>query len=122
MRDYKELIVWQKSRTLVKNIYDRTKIFPKEEQYGLTNQIRRAVVSIPSNIAEGYNRQSDKEFVRFLSIAKGSAAEVETQIILAQDLGYISAEERDIFLLQIGEILHMLDALIAKQKRADQNA
>ncbi len=122
MRDYKELIVWQKSRTLVKNIYDRTKIFPKEEQYGLTNQIRRAVVSIPSNIAEGYNRQSDKEFVRFLSIAKGSAAEVETQIILAQDLEYISAEERDIFLLQISEILHMLGALIAKQKRADQNA
>ncbi len=122
MRDYKELIVWQKSRTLVKNIYDRTKIFPKEEQYGLTNQIRRAVVSIPSNIAEGYNRQSDKEFVRFLSIAKGSAAEVETQIILAQDLEYISAEERDIFLLQISEILHMLGALIAKQKRADWNA
>ncbi len=122
MRDYKELIVWQKSRTLVKNIYDRTKIFPKEEQYGLTNQIRRAVVSVPSNIAEGYNRQSDKEFVRFLSIAKGSAAEVETQIILAQDLEYISAEERDIFLLQISEILHMLGALIAKQKRADQNA
>ncbi len=116
------LIVWQKSRTLVKKIYDRTKIFPKEEQYGLTNQIRRAVVSIPSNIAEGYNRQSDKEFVRFLSIAKGSAAEVETQIILAQDLEYISAEERDIFLLQISEILHMLGALIAKQKRADRNA
>ncbi len=118
MRDYKELIVWQKSRILVKSIYDQTKLFPKEEQYGLTNQIRRAVVSIPSNIAEGYNRQSDKEFIRFLSIAKGSAAEVETQIILAKDLEYISSEESDIFLLQISEILHMLGALIASKKQA----
>lgn len=117
MTDYKKLIVWQKSRYLVKDVYDRTKLFPKEEQYGLTNQIRRAVISVPSNIAEGYHRQSDKEFIRFLSIAKGSAAEVETQVLLAEDLGYISQKESEALLLQTSEILHMLGALIARKSK-----
>lgn len=118
MLDYKELSVWKKSRIFVKIVYDQTKLFPKEEQYGLTNQIRRAVVSIPSNIAEGYNRYSDKEFIHFLSIAKGSAAEVETQILLAKDLEYISKEKSEALLVQINEIIHMLGAMIVSKKQA----
>ena len=86
MTDYKDLIIWQKSRLLVRTVYILTRKLPEEELFGLTNQVRRAVVSIPSNIAEGFNRGSDKEFIHFLRIAKGSAAEVETQLILCVDL------------------------------------
>lgn len=78
MTDYKDLIVWQKSMELARVIYCLTSRFPRDEVFGLTNQIRRAVVSIPSNIAEGFGRGSDREFIHFLRIAKGSVAEVET--------------------------------------------
>ena len=84
--DYKKLIVWQKSVQLVINIYEITEKFPKEEIYGLTNQIRRAAVAIPSNIAEGYRRNSKKEYRQFLAIAYSSAAELETQFIIAKKL------------------------------------
>ena len=114
MMDYKELQVWQKSRILTKRIYILSVKFPKEELFGLTNQLRRAVISVPSNIAEGYNRFSNKEFIHFLRIAKGSAAEVETQIILAMDLGYITADEGNRILSQVDEILRMLGSFIAK--------
>ena len=113
MVDYKELLVWQKSRVLAKQVYTVTQKFPKEETFGLTNQLRRAVVSIPSNIAEGYNRYSNKEYIHFLKIAKGSAAEVETQIILAMDFKYISVEEGNRILAQVGEILRILGSFIA---------
>ncbi len=85
-KSFKELIVWQKSIHLVKAIYKTTEQFPKSELYGLTNQMRRAAVSIPSNIAEGYKRKSRLEFLHFLSIAEASAAELETQIIIAKEL------------------------------------
>lgn len=88
--DHKKLDVWNKSIDFVTMIYKRTKSFPKEEMYGLTNQIRRAVVSISSNISEGSARNSDKEFVRFLYISLGSLAEVETQIIISEKLEYLS--------------------------------
>ena len=91
-KDYKELIIWQKGRRLTKEVYLLTRQFPPEERFGLSSQIQRAVVSIPSNIAEGFNRNSDKEFIHFLKIAKGSSAEVETQLLLSMDLGYVDKE------------------------------
>lgn len=114
MTDYKDLIVWQKSRALVRLIYILTKKLPRDELFGLTNQIRRAVVSIPSNIAEGYSRGSNKEFIHFLRIAKGSAAEVETQLILCTDLGYLSPGEIKEAISLYDEIIRMLGALIVK--------
>jgi four helix bundle protein len=88
MKDHKELDVWQMGMNFVVLIYDLTKGFPKEEMYGLTSQLRRSAVSIPSNIAEGAARNTDKEFLQFLHIAQGSAAEAETQILIAQRLEY----------------------------------
>src|SRR5260221_1364943 len=88
---YKELIVWQKAINLVKEIYLVSEKFPRTELYGLTSQIRRAAVSVPSNIAEGYGRKSIKEYSQFYSIAYGSLLEVETQIIIAKELAFISA-------------------------------
>lgn len=96
-KSYKELIVWQKSIQLVRAVYVLSGGFPKSELYGLTSQMRRAAVSTPSNIAEGYKRKSKLEFLQFLSIAEGSAAELETQIIIAKNLyptlGYKTAEQ-----------------------------
>ena len=91
--NYTELEVWKYARELVKLVYLLTKSFPKEEIYGLTNQIRRSVVSVPSNIAEAIGRQSNKEIIHFLYIAKGSLQEVETQLYLSFDLEYISNDE-----------------------------
>jgi four helix bundle protein len=89
MRTYKELDVWKNGVELVKKVYIATSGFPKEEMYGLTSQIRRSVVSIPSNIAEGSARNSTGEFIQFLYIALGSAAELETQLIITKDLGFL---------------------------------
>ena len=89
MSDYKELEAWQIAMDLAQEVYRLTRDFPKEEIYGLTNQIRRAAVSIPSNIAEGASRAGSKEFLRFLHIARGSASELETQLMLAVKLGYL---------------------------------
>jgi four helix bundle protein len=86
--NHKELDVWKESIELTKKIYNITKNFPKEELYGLTNQIRRASVSIPSNIAEGSARSSDKEFIQFLYISLGSLSELETQLIISKEIGY----------------------------------
>ncbi len=90
MKSHKDLDVWKVSIEFVEDIYKHTSLFPKEEIYGLTSQIRRASVSIPSNIAEGASRQTNKEFIQFLYIALGSLSEVETQIYLAYKLGFIS--------------------------------
>lgn len=86
IESFKELIVWQKSVVLVKEVYKATDKFPKAEMFGLTSQMRRAAVSIPSNIAEGYKRRNLGEYIQFLSIAEASAAELETQIIIAKDI------------------------------------
>ncbi len=85
---YTDLAVWQKSMTLVRDIYLQTRNFPKEELFGLTSQIRRAAVSIPSNIAEGQGRLSKREFKQFLAIARGSLLELETQLLIVKGLGY----------------------------------
>ena len=113
-QSYKDLIVWQKAMDLVEQVYLATRAFPKEELYGLTSQIRRAAVSVPSNIAEGQARQGTAEFRNFLSIARGSLAEVETQLLLAQRLSYLSQETlRPILDLQT-EVNKMINALIRK--------
>jgi four helix bundle protein len=94
VRNYADLIAWQKSMDVVVEVYKATRAFPKEELYGLTSQLRRAVVSVPSNIAEGQGRWSDREFGRFLSIAHGSLREAETQILIAERLCYIDGAKR----------------------------
>jgi four helix bundle protein len=90
MRSHHNLDAWKKSVDFVVEVYKITDSFPKEERFGLTSQIRRAAVSIPANIAEGAARKSDKEFLQFLSIAQGSTSEVETEILIAYRLGYLS--------------------------------
>ena len=93
MHKHKNLKVWQKSVSLATNIYELTKTFPQEERFGITSQIRRAVVSISSNIAEGAGRGSKKEFAQFLSIAYGSCYELDTQLLISNNIGFLSDEE-----------------------------
>ena len=95
VRSYRELVVWRKAMDLVKAIYDETTAWPQEEQYGLTSQIRRAAVSVPSNIAEGQGRTSTKEFLKHVSIAYGSLMEVETQVTIAKEQRYCSAAQAE---------------------------
>ncbi|MFA5805703.1 MAG: four helix bundle protein [Melioribacteraceae bacterium] len=116
MKTYKELIVWQKAINLVSMIYNSTKIFPKEEIYGLTNQIRRAAVSIPSNIAEGFGRNSRNDFKRFLRISIGSVFEVQTQLEISKNLQFLSEENYKIIFDVTREIEAMLASLIRKLK------
>lgn len=116
MANFKELLVWQKSINFVTEIYELTNDFPKNEMYGLISQIRRASISIPSNIAEGNSRRSVADYLQFLKIARGSCAEVETQLIIAQNLKFLS-EEHDLKLNQdIIEISKMLNGLINSLK------
>ena len=112
MKSHKDLIVWQKSMDHVTAIYVATKSFPQDELFGIVSQMRRAAVSIPSNIAEGYGRLYDKETVKFLSNALGSASELETQLIISKDLGYMPIEDFQKLITQIEEIIRMLSALI----------
>ena len=111
-QSYKDLIVWKKSMDLVIRIYDITNSFPKSELFGLTNQIRRSAVSIPSNISEGKMRLSDKEFKRFLKIAYGSASELDTQLEISKKLGFGDLEKYSKIENLLIEILKMLNKLI----------
>jgi four helix bundle protein len=111
---YQELIVWQKAMDLVVEIYNVTKRLPKEEIYSLTNQMRRAVISIPSNIAEGQERNSPKEFIQFLSIAQGSRAELETQLQICLKIGYLTDTDISEAMLKLKEIGKMLNVLKKK--------
>ena len=108
MNRYKELIVWQKSVDLSVEVYGLTEKFPKSEMYGLVSQINRCSVSIPSNIAEGAGRNSNAEFNQFLGIASGSSYEIETQVIIAQKLNYISEEKLNTLITKIEEIQKMI--------------
>jgi four helix bundle protein len=112
----RDLEVWKLSIDLVKEIYLATNRFPGTEIYGLTNQIRRAEVSIPSNIAEGQGRISSKEFKQFLAISLGSLAELETQLIIANSVGYLGEEELSPFLENIDRIRKMIRSLAGKLK------
>ena len=111
-RSYKDLEVWKLSIELVKEIYRITEKFPPSEIYGLTNQIRRAAVSIPSNIAEGQERNSAKEFRQFLAIALGSVAEIETQLIIAKEIHYLTEAEAEPFMASIDRLRKMTRGLI----------
>jgi four helix bundle protein len=117
MHNYKELKVWQKARELVKFIYELTNKYPKEEIYTLTSQVRRAVVSIPSNIAEGAGHFSNKQFSRFLEIAYASSCELDTQVILSFDLNFINQDELKNSGLFIDEVQKMLSGLIKSLER-----
>lgn len=110
---YTDLKVWQKSMDLVVEIYRLVKLLPKEETYALSDQMRRAAVSVPSNIAEGKNRFSVKEFKNFLYIARGSGAELETQLLICVKIGYLKAEEVNKACQLIKEIGKMINGLIA---------
>jgi len=112
LKNYKELKVWQKAYQLCVEIYKSTKSFPKEERYGLTSQLRRSSVSVPSNIAEGYGRKTTQEYIQALYIAYGSNCELETQILLAYDLGYLKSENFEKLKQDIGDVERMLKALI----------
>lgn len=114
LKSYKELTVWQKSIDLVKEVYSITKIFPKDELYGLTSQIRRSAVSIPSNIAEGHSRKGTLEFIQFLKIADASSSELETQLIIAKEI-YPRINYQKVFSL-LDKIQRMLSVLIRKLK------
>jgi len=108
MHQFKELVIWQKSRSFCSDIYSVTSTFPNDEKFGITNQLRRASVSIPSNIAEGSSRNSNKDFSRFLEIAIGSAYEIETQLLIASDLGFIKENQLEPLIIQLNEILKMV--------------
>ena len=110
---YRKLIVWQKAKELVKAVYVLTRKFPTDERYELTDQIRRAVVSIPSNIAEGYGRASNADYAHFLAIARGSLYETLTQLEIAEDLGYISEMPEGLDSLA-AEVGRMLGAMLKK--------
>ena len=112
MAGYRELNVWQKSMTLVEEVYYLVKLLPKEETYGLSDQMRRAAVSIPSNIAEGHGRSSAKEFSRFLLIAQGSNAELETQLELCVRLQFLTVQQTSIAVSLCTEVGKMLRTLI----------
>ncbi len=111
VRNYRELIAWQKAMDLVELIYRHSAIFPRDEIYGLTQQLRRASVSIPSNIAEGQARRTTNEFMHFLSIALGSLAEAETQIMITRRLEYLNDEQMNELLVLSGEVGRIVNGL-----------
>lgn len=112
LKNYKELKVWQKSYQLCLKVYKITAVYPGEERFGLTSQTRRSAVSVPSNIAEGYGRRTTADYIRSLYIAYGSVCELETQIMLGKDLGYIDSVEIGEITDDIQEVERMLMALI----------
>ncbi|MCI0395592.1 MAG: four helix bundle protein [Chloroflexi bacterium] len=116
MQDFRQLQVWQKSHAIVLAIYQATQAFPPSEMYGLTNQLRRSSTSIPTNIAEGCGRGSDAGFVRFLHFAVGSANEVEYQLLLAHDIGYLNQAVYQQLNQQTAEIKRMLIGLLKTLK------
>lgn len=118
MKDFKKLNVWQKAIELVTSVYKISKEFPPEEKYGLTSQITRAAVSVPSNIAEGSSRLSEKDYFRFLEIALGSAFELETQLIIIEKLGIINSKELEIIIDETKSVQKMLTGLMRKLKRS----
>lgn len=108
MHRFKELDIWKRSRLFCSEVYAITSKFPESEKFGLANQLRRASVSMPSNIAEGSSRQSNKDFTRFLQIALGSAYEIETQLLIAQDLNFVKDSELEYVFSELQEIIKMI--------------
>ena len=119
MKDFRDLLVWKKAHAFTLKIYAATRSFPREEQYGIVSQLRRSVVSIPTNVAEGCGRSSEVEFARYLEIAFGSACESEYLLLLSLDLGYLDNAKHTSLTDDICEIKRMLHGLI-KKLRADR--
>jgi four helix bundle protein len=117
METHKNLMVWQRSILFVTKVYNLTKHYPKEELYSMVSQIRRAAISIPSNIAEGCARNTTKEYIQFLYIALGSAAEIETQFIISINLDYIKEDEGKSLTNDVQEIIRMITGLIKSLSR-----
>lgn len=124
MRGHRDLLVWQKSMVLVTEIYRATRSFPRDELYGLSSQIRRAAVSVPSNLAEGHGRNSRREFRQFIGQARGSLVELETQVEISRNLGYLSNKSASDLLSRASEIARMLNGLKAwsEHKQVAQKA
>lgn len=116
IKTYRDLLIWQKSMALVSEVYKLTKSFPNEEMFGLSAQLRKASVSVPSNIAEGYGRNSTKDYVRFLHIAIGSLYEIQTQIEIAFELKYLPSEDFTRLDKLMKEIERMISSLLRKLK------
>ena len=116
-RSYRELLVWQKAKALASQIYQATEPFPKPETYGLTSQIRRAAVSVPSNIAEGQGRLTSGEFCHFLGQARGSLLELDTQVAIALDLTYLKPDQYEILDREIYQVLGLLNRLIESLRK-----
>jgi four helix bundle protein len=116
MNSYRELAVWKKGMGLAKSVYTATGSFPDQEKFGLSSQMRRAAVSIPSNIAEGNARRSTADYVRFLNIAQGSCAELETQVLISADLGFLVETEAKVLVQTTDEIGRMLTGLVRSLK------
>ncbi|MDB4618255.1 MAG: four helix bundle protein [Akkermansiaceae bacterium] len=121
MKDFKKLKVWEKAHAFVLSLYEVTGGFPKDELFGLTSQIRRASVSIPSNIAEGCGRNSDADLARFCDMAMGSASEAEYQLLLSRDLGYINSEIHIRLEAELLECKKMLNAFIQRLRESKPN-
>ena len=121
IHNFRELIAWQKSMELTKKVYLLTKDFPQSEQYALTSQIQRAVVSIPSNIAEGAGRPTQKELVHFLSFSLGSAYELETELWLAGNLGYINEAQSKQINAEVIEVQKLVYSLMKKYNPSEGN-
>ena len=118
MSDYKKLKVWEDAHQFTIDIYNITKKFPNNEQYGLTSQIRRSASSIPTNIVEGSGQLTRSNYIRFLGMAQGSAYETEYQLLLAKDLGYLKLEEYNLLNKKIKDIIYMLFGLIKSLKNS----
>jgi len=116
MSNFRKLIIWQKAMNLVTKTYHSTKKFPKEEIFGLTSQIRRCSISIPSNIAEGHGRESNKEYLRFLNISIGSLFELQTQLEIAKNIDYLTEEDFNTLYEDSREVERMLVSFINKIK------
>jgi four helix bundle protein len=121
IQSYKDLDVWKKSFAFSLEIYKTTAAFPSEEKFGIISQLRRAAVSIPSNIAEGWSRKSTKSYIQFLNVAVGSVAEAETLLLLSFELKYISNEAKQNLVSLLNEIARMLNALISSLKNKLRN-
>lgn len=120
MKDFRELTVWQKAHSVTLEVYRHSNSFPQEERYGLTSQLRRAVLSIPMNIAEGCGRRTDKDFAYFLQIAFGSANETEYALLLSKELGYLEEVYYSELQIALEEVKRMLASLITKVKNNQQ--
>ena len=114
IKTVKELLIWQKSFSLVKQIYQATKSFPREEVYGIVAQMKRSSVSVPSNIAEGFRRRHSKEFKQFLNIGLGSLAELETQVLISGELAYLATDVKNVLLEEIDHLTAMMINLSKK--------